>query len=66
MEPEMIEKIAEIATDLKWVKEIVAKIDTKVTKQNGRVRKLENWRWYILGIAAGVAAISGVLFRIIL
>ena len=48
-------------------KEIVQQVGTltiQVGKQNGRIDKLENWRWYILG-AVGAALlflkISGVL-----
>jgi hypothetical protein len=35
--------------------ETLARIDTQTTKTNGRVSRLEQWRWFLLG---GFAALS--------
>ena len=42
----------------------VGEIKVLVKQQNGRVRKLENWRWYVLGIVIGVMVVlrlSGII-----
>ena len=31
--------------------------------QNGRIRTLENWRFYLMGVAFGAAALMGVLVK---
>lgn len=31
----------------------------------GRVRHLENWKWYILGIAASVGAVASLLVAVL-
>ena len=64
---EMLTTLYDIKTDLAVVKvhventkEDTAEIKMQVTKQNGRIRKLENWRWYLGGAIAAVG-ITGVL-----
>jgi len=37
-----------------------SEIKTLIKEQNGRVRKLENWRIYLTGIAVGAGLIAGV------
>jgi len=46
------ERIGEDGASIKGIKESLDRIEAKVDKQNGRVRKLENWRAYTIGIAA--------------
>lgn len=53
---EMLTTLYDIKTDLAVVKvhventkEDTAEIKVQVTKQNGRIRKLENWKWYLGG-----------------
>jgi hypothetical protein len=51
---QMIEKLDNIHAD-------VLETKVKVEKQNGRVRKLENWRWYLLGAFAATLFILKIL-----
>jgi len=37
------------------IRENVKDIKKHVKEQNGRVCKLENWRWYVMGFVAAVA-----------
>lgn len=34
-----------------------AKVETEMKKIDGRLKELEKWRWYILGVAAGLALV---------
>lgn len=40
----------------------VEKVQVTLEKQNGRVGRLENWKWYVIGIGAGISiAVSKLL-----
>lgn len=47
------------------LKRIEDKVDGGFDKMNGRVRKLENWRWYVIGIAAAVALLFPLLVKVL-
>lgn len=55
----LLSKIDNMHDDIKEIK-------AKVEKQNCRVRKLEIWRGYIIGIALGGAAVISFLLNKIL
>ena len=40
---------------------IEKKVDGGFEKINGRVRKLENWRWYVIGVSVALVAIVKML-----
>ena len=50
--------LAEIRVDLVEVK-------TQVSSQDGRLRTLENWRWFVLGVAAVFGPAGGFLLSYI-
>jgi hypothetical protein len=49
------------------IKDDVAEIKEDVKdgfkEQNGRIRKLENWRWYLVGIVMGGMTIGTLLLK---
>ena len=53
---QMIEKLDNIHAD-------VLETKLKVEIQNGRVRNLENWRWYLLGLATTIAFVMKLLWK---
>ena len=50
------ERVNNIHTDVKEIKELLK-------TQNGRVRKLENWRNYLTGMLAIMATICGFIIK---
>lgn len=61
---EMLATLYDIKTDLAVVKvhventkEDTAEIKVQLVKQNGRVRRLENWRWYLGGAMVGAVGV---------
>lgn len=50
-------------TQYNSIKDDLREIKTDVKETNGRVRKLESWRWFITG---GLALISIIIVPIIL
>ncbi len=52
----MKEMVEIIMDDVKEIKD-----DMKT--QNGRIRKLENWRWYLVGIFSGSMALVGTWLK---
>lgn len=44
------------------LKELVQMLVEHIEAQNGRIRKLENWRSWIAGAVAAVSVIGGWLF----
>jgi ribosomal 50S subunit-associated protein YjgA (DUF615 family) len=53
-----------LQTDLNWIKDALSEIKCDVKAQNGRVRKLENWRWYLIGIFGGIVFVFEMMVRI--
>lgn len=47
----------------KLIYDIVCKIDDKLTLQNGRIRKLENWRSYLAGAVAVAGTAIVILYK---
>ena len=46
--------------------DLVGKFDVRFKEKEDRIRQLENWRWYIIGImAAAGLALTGVPWKII-
>jgi len=61
---QMIENIAD--NEKEWREHIltlITDIRTDVKAQNSRVRKLENWRWYVIGVVVGVVFVMNMLWR---
>lgn len=56
-----------LMTELKDIKQSVDVTQKDVKdgfgKLNGRVRKLENWRWYIVGIATAIVFIVNRILK---
>jgi len=56
-----------IVAEIQEIKQDNAKAHEKIIKllttQNSRIRKLENWRIYLTGIAAGMVALIGGFFH---
>lgn len=48
---------ARVEQSLEDVKETLKRIESLLEKQNGRVRALEQWRAYIIGIGAAITFI---------
>lgn len=55
----------EVSTKLASIHCLVKEIKTDVKKQNSRVDKLENWRWFLTGIAVGIPFLINFVLRII-
>ena len=47
--------IIEMHTDMKYVRKDVGELKDEFKAQDGRISKLEQFRWYIIGAAAVVA-----------
>jgi len=50
-----------------WIKDALQRIETKVDggfeKMNGRVRKLEVWKGYVLGVSAIIAVVISYILK---
>lgn len=55
------QKMGEMFGMVKDTREDVREIKGELKKQNGRVRKLENWRWYLVGAFAAILIILKIL-----
>jgi hypothetical protein len=42
---------------------ILSQLVEKVGKQNGRILKLENWRWFVIGACAVVTVLIDIVIR---
>ena len=60
---EMDEKFIDIQVGFIEIKETLSDIKTQTQKTNGRVSALENWRWFMGGIAC---VITGLLVPILI
>jgi len=54
-----------IKNDLKWIKDELSEIKKLLQAQNGRIRKLEEFRSYTKGWACGITFIVAVISLII-
>ena len=61
MEPEYSKR--ELDGHFNEIKASLKEIQTQVTRTNGRVSNLENWRWFITG---GIAILSVMVIPILL
>ena len=63
----MVQTIETIAGDVEEIKtkhgKNLKEIWDAVMKQNGRVKKLENWRWWVMGLGGGVCAMLFAYFK---
>lgn len=50
-------KVAVIETHAEHTREDTQEIKQQLVKQNGRINRLENWRWYLGGLILGVAGV---------
>jgi len=59
----LIEVSTKLDRAIEDIKEL--KDDTKVrmTKMEGRIASLENWRWYVVGIASIIAMLAEIIIR---
>lgn len=57
------EEIGGSRSDIANIKATVSRIEALVERQNGRVRKLENWRAYTIGIVTAIVFIVDLFFR---
>lgn len=53
--------VRDIKTDVRDVKTDVAGMDKRI---NGRIRKLEQFRWQLVGGAAAVSLAAGIILRV--
>lgn len=56
-----VKEIAAVKGDIKRIEEVLIRIETQVTKTNGRVSSLEAWRNRIVGAMGVIGAILGYL-----
>ena len=54
----LMDKLRELSTGQDRLE---GKVDDGFGKINGRVRKLENWRWYVIGVSVALVAIVKIL-----
>lgn len=53
----------EVTDHMATVNVTLQQLVEKVGKQNGRIAKLENWRWFVLGGCAVIVGLVDIIVR---
>lgn len=63
---DIVSHMATVNQKLDAISKDIGDLNTKVGIQNGRVRKLEDWKLTVVGVGAGVGAVVGFMISHVL
>ena len=60
---EIQRSLGRVEGNLKSLVKLSERTDARLNNHSGRIRKLENWRWYIIGAVGAVIGLVGFIMR---